>query len=58
MATKSDQSWPPGLPGLGHGDHPLAGHGWGEAHAVAVGLAEVGVVEESVEEWRWPVFWA
>src|SRR3974377_2500272 len=42
---------PPDVPGggLGQGVHPLAGHGVGETHAVAAGLADVGVVQEPVD---------
>jgi hypothetical protein len=46
VATRSARSWPPEVPGLlVQSDHSFAGHGLGEANAVAAGLAEVGVVE-------------
>jgi hypothetical protein len=50
VTTRSAGSWPPGVPGLlGQGVHPLAREGLGEAHAVAAGLADVGVVQEPVD---------
>jgi hypothetical protein len=51
---KTARWWPRDLPGRGHqtclggglgqGVHPLAGHGLGESHAFAAGLADMGVV--------------
>jgi hypothetical protein len=50
VATRSARLWPPNVPGwLGQGVHPLAGHGLGETHALAAGLADVGVVQEPVD---------
>jgi hypothetical protein len=43
VATKTCRWW------LGQGVHPLAGHGLGEPHAVAGGLADVDVEQESVD---------
>jgi len=47
VAARSARSWTPDVPGgwlLGQGVHPLAGHGLGQSHTVAAGLADVGVV--------------
>jgi hypothetical protein len=51
VATRSARSWPPNVAGarLGQGVHPLAGHGLGKTHAVAAGLADVGVMQEPVD---------
>lgn len=51
VATRSARSWPTKRAWwwLGQGVHPLAGHGLGESHAVAGGLADVGVVQEPVD---------
>jgi len=53
VAARSARSWPPDVPGgwLGQGVHLLAGHGLGQSHAVAAGVA-------AGRWWRWPSFWA
>ena len=40
---------PRGRGGSGQGVHPLAGDGLGEAHGVAAGLADAGVVQQPVD---------
>ncbi len=49
MAVGSAQCWPSPARWSGQRSHPVSGEGLAQAHAVAGGLTDVGVVQEPVD---------